>query len=107
MSDRFNYEAFDGYGNSIDQGKFWVGLTEYGVQSWPAGMEGCRMFRVEYGGVNEGQVAEGTIWLPPTADIDAVEEFLQSLFREWNEEEYRQKNPDSIFLPPEKSDNAR
>ena len=107
MTDRFSYETFDGDGTIIDSGKFFIGLTEYGVQSWPPGMEGCRMFRIEYGGINEGQAAEGTIWLPPTSNVDEVEEFLQSLFREWNEEEYRQNNPDSIFLLPERSDNSR
>ena len=101
MSDRFSYESFDGDGKMIDSGKFFIGLTEYGVQNWPIGMEGCRMFRIEYGGVNEDQAAEGTIWLPPTADIDSVEEFLQSLYRDWNEQEFRQNNPDSIFLPLE------
>jgi len=28
-------------------------------------------------------------------------------FAEWNEEEHRQNNPDSIFLPSERSDNSR
>ena len=100
MTLRFGYKTFDRDHNLINEGKFFVGLTEYGVRNWPAGMEGCRMFRVEYGGVNEGQAAEGMIWLPPTADRDMVEEFLQTLFRDWNEEEYRQNNPDSVFLPP-------
>lgn len=104
MNDRFSYETTDADGKIIDQGKFYVGLTEYGVQNWPDGMEGCRMFRVEYGGFNEGQAAEGTIWLPPTADADAVEDYLQGLFRDWNEVDYRRDHPDSVFLPPAQKD---
>lgn len=102
MNDQFGYQTFDKDGKVIDQGKFWVGLTEYGVQSWPEGMEGCRMFRVEYGGVNEGGVTEGTVWLPPTVDVDAFEDYLQGLFKDWSEVEYRRDNPESAFLPPAK-----
>ena len=100
MSERFAYETFDGDGNKIDSGKFFVDLTEYWVQNWPDGMEGCRLFRIEYGGVNEGCVYEGNIWIPPTTDRDKVQEFLQAMFRDWNEEEYRAANPDSPWLPP-------
>ena len=100
MSDRFSYETFDGNNNRIDSGKFFVDLTEYGVQNWPDGMEGCRLFRIEYGGVNEGCVYEGSIWMPPTFDRDRLEEFLQAMFRDWNEEDYREDNPDSVWLPP-------
>ena len=89
MSERFAYKTYDADGNEIDSGRFFVGLTEYGVRSWPDGMEGCRLFRIEYGGVNEGCVSEGTIWIPPTADRDALEDLLQAMFKDWNEEEYR------------------
>ena len=104
MGNRFAYETFDGDGNKVDSGKFFVDLTEYGVQSWPDGMEGCRLFRIEYGGVNEGCVYEGMIWIPPTADSDALEDFLQAMFRDWNEEEYRAANPDSGWLPPQEQE---
>ena len=100
MSDRFAYTTYDGDGNKIDSGKFFVDLTEYGVLSWPDGMEGCRMFRIEYGGVNENCVYEGLIWIPPTMDRDVVEEFLQAMFKDWDEKEYRAANPDSPWLPP-------
>ena len=96
---QFSYKTFDSEGNLIDGGKFFVGLTEYGVQNWPEGMEGCRMFRIEYGGVNESQATEGTMWLPPTVNVEKVEDFLQSLFQDWDEQEFRQNNPDSGFLP--------
>ena len=97
---KFSYSIFDRDGNPIDKGKFWVGLTEYYAQNWPEGMEGCRMFRIEYGGVNEGQATEGEMWLPPTASVEEVEDFLQSLFQDWDEQEFRQNNPDSGFLSP-------
>ena len=80
--------------------KFYVGLTEYMVQNWPQGMEGCRLFRIEYGGWNELCVYEGTVWLPPHVDPDEFEDFLQDMFKNWNEQEYRRDNPDSGFLPP-------
>ena len=99
MSNRFSYNTFDGNNNRIDSGKFFVDLTEYGVQSWPDGMEGCRLFRIEYGGVNEGCVYEGSIWMPPTFDRGRLEEFLRAMFRDWNEEDYREDNPDSVWLP--------
>ena len=104
MSERFAYETFDGEGNKIASGKFFVDLTEYGVQSWPDGMEGCRLFRIEYGGANESCVYEGMIWIPPTADRDELEDFLQTMFRDWNEEEYRAANPDSGWLPYRRED---
>ena len=92
-------ETFDRKGNRVNSVKFFVGLTEYGVRSWPQGMEGCRFFRIEYGGFNEECVCEGSIWIPPTIDRDVVEEFLQAMFRDWDEEEYRVANPNSPWLP--------
>ena len=82
----YSYEIYDSEGTVIEEGKFWVGLTEYcGVRNYPQGMKGCRMFRIEYGGFNEGQVAEGTIWLPPDVDVDEFEAYLRDMWREWEE----------------------
>lgn len=85
MSDRYSYKTYDVDGNVIDEGKFYVALTEYGVFNFPPGMKGCRCFRIEYGGINEGQVAEGTIWLPPDVDVDEVENYFRDMFRDWEE----------------------
>lgn len=54
-------------------------LIEQGVFNYPAGMEGWRMYRIEYGGHAENCLCEGTIWLPPDADRDSFERFLQRM----------------------------
>ena len=81
----YSYKTYDADGNVTDEGKFYVALTEYMVRNYPPGMNGCRMFRIEYGGFNENQVAEGTIWLPPTVDVDEFEAYLRDMWREWEE----------------------
>lgn len=57
----------------------WIGLTEYAVFNHPPEMDGWRMYRIEYGGVNKDQLTEGTIWLPPHVDAEDVE----WMFEEW------------------------
>jgi len=48
-----------------------VDLTEEGAFSWPnKEIEGWRYSRIEYGGCNEDCYYEGSIWLPPEANID-------------------------------------
>ena len=54
-------------------------LIEQGVLNYPAGMEGWRMYRIEYGGHAENCLCEGTIWLPPDADRWSFERFLQRM----------------------------
>jgi len=56
-----------------------VDTVEYGVQSFPEGMENWRCFRIEYGGCNEDCLAEGHIWLPPEADPQQLEMFLMGM----------------------------
>jgi len=53
-----------------------VRLVEYGVVRHPEGMDGWRMFRIEYGGFNEQCVTEGMIWLPPGADPEELEKWI-------------------------------
>ena len=52
-----------------------VDLIEQGVITFPRGMDGWRMYRIEYGGHAENCLCEGTIWLPPYADRDLGERF--------------------------------
>jgi hypothetical protein len=48
-----------------------INLTEQMAFSWPnKEIEGWNHFRVEYGGCNEDCYYEGSIWLPPEANID-------------------------------------
>jgi hypothetical protein len=41
-----------------------VSLVEQAVLNPPAGMEGWRCFRIEYGGHAEHCIAEGVLWVP-------------------------------------------
>ena len=54
-------------------------LVEYGVFSYPEGLEGWRAFRMEYGGANEDCIWEGTIWLPPWVDRNKWEDEMDRL----------------------------
>lgn len=57
-----------------------VSLIEQAVLRPPPGMEGWRMFRIEYGGHAEACIVEGIVWLPPTVtheDLDRLEESLR------------------------------
>jgi len=56
-----------------------ISLVEYGVQSYPKGMENWRCFRIEYGGHAEDCLAEGHIWLPPQSDPQQLEMFLMGM----------------------------
>ena len=56
-----------------------VSLVEYGVFQWPKGMEGWRLYRIEYGGHAESCIVEKTIWLPPTVDPNLIETILSEL----------------------------
>jgi hypothetical protein len=53
-----------------------VSLVEYGVFNYPKGMEGWRMFRIEYGGHAESCVCEGHIWLPRGVNPEDIERLL-------------------------------
>ncbi len=81
----YSYTIRNSDGDVVYESKFYIALTEYGVRNYPRGMKGCRFFRVEYGGFNEGQLAETNIWLPPTADVFEVEQYLRDLWKEWEE----------------------
>jgi len=59
-------------------------LVEQMVLNPPKGMEGWRMFRIEYG---EG-MPEGLIWLPGYADRDGFERELNDIVR-WRPGETR------------------
>jgi len=59
-----------------------VSLVEYGVNTFPEGLEGWRLFRIEYGGHAEDCITEGLIWLPPWADRAKWERDLRELFKE-------------------------
>lgn len=53
-------------------------LVEYGINNPPKGpLQDWRMYRIEYG--FECSCPEGTIWLPPNADIEAFEAYLVGL----------------------------
>lgn len=56
-----------------------IGLIEYGVFNFPEGLEGWRLYRIEYGGHAESCVYEGTIWLPPHVDSTEFEKYLMKL----------------------------
>ena len=56
-----------------------VSLVEQAVLSPPKGMEGWRMFRVEYGGHAERCLVEGVLWLPGLVDPQIMEDALQVL----------------------------
>ncbi len=54
-----------------------VSLIEYGVFRHPHGLEGWRLYRIEYGGHAEDCITEGTIWLPPNLSARAIEDLLR------------------------------
>jgi len=56
-----------------------VSLVEQAVMRPPEGMEGWRMFRVEYGGHAERCLVEGVLWLPGLVDPQIMEDALQVL----------------------------
>ena len=58
----------------------WIGMTEQIVIRYPKGLEECRLFRIEYGGFNEMELAETTIWLPPNTDVREFEEYLRKMW---------------------------
>lgn len=49
------------------------------VARYPDRMEGWQYFRIEYGGVNEGSITSGGIWLPPHVDIQDVVRVMKGL----------------------------
>lgn len=53
-----------------------VRLVEQAVMNYPPGMDGWRMYRIEYGVPAERCIAEGVIWLPGDCDGQAVEDWL-------------------------------
>ena len=53
-------------------------LVEYGVFNYPEGLEGWRLYRIEYGGHAENCVYEGMIWLPPTLNPEEIEKLLRT-----------------------------
>lgn len=58
-----------------------IRLIEQMVLNSPKGMEGWRMFRIEYGGHAERCLAEGLIWLPQCLDPDNAESTLNELMK--------------------------
>jgi hypothetical protein len=54
----------------------YISLVEYGVQNYPTGLEGWRLYRIEYGGSNEDCVYEGMIWLPKHLRPEVIETLL-------------------------------
>ena len=48
---------------------YYISLVEQMVMRWPKGFEEWRMFRIEY----HPQQLESFMWLPPSADPEAVE----------------------------------
>ena len=54
-----------------------VSLVQYMVYHYPEGLEGWRLYRIEYGGHAEDCITEGTIWLPPTVDSVLIEQILR------------------------------
>lgn len=58
-----------------------VSLTEVGVFRYPhPEMEGWRLYRIEYGGVNQDCFHECSIWLPPELDSTVIEHLLSPSF---------------------------
>jgi hypothetical protein len=55
-----------------------ISLVEYGVNTFPKGLEGWRMYRIEYGGHAEACLAEGLIWLPKYISAERIEELLEA-----------------------------
>ena len=62
-----------------------VRLVEQMVINSPIGMDGWRMFRIEYGGHAENCLVEGMIWLPQNANAGRVERHLREYFRSMKE----------------------
>ena len=54
-----------------------VSLVEYAVFRRPEGLEGWRLYRIEYGGHAENCITEGSIWLPPNLSPQALEDGIQ------------------------------
>ena len=53
-----------------------VDAVEYGVGNYPVGLEGWRMYRLEYGGHAENCVKECVIWLPPNLDVTRITKII-------------------------------
>lgn len=57
-----------------------VDSTEEGVVQCPdPAMEGWRMYRLNYGGVNQDNIVEGRVWLPPSADPTAIVQLIMGM----------------------------
>lgn len=69
-----------------------INLIEQVVYHYPKGLEGWRMYRIEYGGHAENCVYEGMIWLPGWVDPEQTEGILMS------------KNPEKVERPHEWSE---
>jgi len=54
-------------------------LVEQMVMREPKGMEGWRMYRIEYGGHAENCIIEGVLWLPQDVNYERVEDYLNNL----------------------------
>ena len=59
-----------------------VSLIEYGVFSYPEGLEGWRCYREEIGGHAESCRKECTIWLPPGCTVNQFEEWVNGAQQE-------------------------
>ncbi len=66
-----------GYKRLVDTMK--VHLTEYAVMKYPEGMEGWRLYRIEYWeDQNPFASHEAAIWLPPGLIPDEVEDLINN-----------------------------
>jgi len=54
-----------------------VEAIEYGVYSYPEGLEGWRCYRLEYGGHAESCIKECVLWLPPKFDMVVLEDLIR------------------------------
>jgi hypothetical protein len=66
----------------------WIDLTEEMVYNPPRNMEGWREYRIEYGGIHQDCLVEGSIWLPRHADPDAIVAILKGMIEMENDTLY-------------------
>jgi len=56
-----------------------VDTTEEGILNPEFPLKGWRRYRIEYGGCNEDTLVEGTIYLPPSADSQAIVDLIMGM----------------------------
>ena len=62
-------------------------LIEYVVQTYPPGLEGWSLYRVEYGGHAENCIFETHLWLPPNLDVRKWENYMKAEMGDRNRDE--------------------